>query len=154
MCPQSEYALFVSESDKPKDPNATIQLSQVDADVILSKEDAPAASHRPTPPPLPVSASLPPAPAAAPQQGRGSIAARIGMIAALVAFAILAGLLVGRRASVPAPTAARTPERSDTATVARAPAGANATAVSSSLPASPSASASSETLVLPVIEMR
>ncbi|HEY8040181.1 MAG TPA: hypothetical protein VIF15_10325 [Polyangiaceae bacterium] len=130
-------------STEKRDPNATIQLDQLDALDQIELLDSPAgppresaAGPRLTPPPLPLQPAAAPLPGAAQAPaGPGRTIAYVAMFVALLAAAITGGLLVGSRAgSKPQPAASATAEAPAAATAAPAP--------------------SASTLTIPVIEMR
>jgi hypothetical protein len=106
----SGFTLSVVSHDERRgaDPNATIQVDPANVlDQIQLVDSAPPGASRKTPPPLPPSSSAPsPASAPATRGTSGKTVAYVGLFVALIAVAVAAGLVVGRRAGATRPSPA------------------------------------------------
>jgi hypothetical protein len=147
----------MSKSPRDENPNATIQLSALDAEQLVQFDPPPeaprAARTRTAPPPLPPVGLVPShAPAGisrgAPTVGSKGFGSYLGLFVLLLAAAVGAGLAIGmyarsRRAPVPEQSGAA-------ATAAASPVSGNAT--SGPAVTAPSSSAP-KALVMPTVEV-
>src|SRR5690242_19594232 len=141
----------MSAPEQPQDPEAPIQLDEIDALPPGAEEEGPRSTGaRAGPPPLPPAAPTPAAEGIAaaapePKRGAGKTVVYAAIILAMLAIAVAGGLGVGNLLRGDAPAA------SVAAPTAPSPAVTEAPAVTAAASAAPPAA---QTVTLPTVEIR